>query len=162
MGLCPPREEKITAQELVGRMFLWDGCDSSACDKLYHRSLLENFRYPQGRVCEDVPVTYRIILQCDYAAMCDKPLYNYFHRPGSITHAAISEKTFDFSRHTAEIYPYIKENHPAIEPQARFLRVRSLSHILLVLEKKEGAQRAASETATGRPGRSLEPTCPSS
>lgn len=161
VGLCPQKEEKLTGEALAGRIFLWDGCDSSACDKLYHRSLFQNFRYPEGKICEDVPVTYRIVLQSGEAAMCDRPLYNYFHRPGSITTGAVSEKTFDFSQHTAEIYPYIRDNHPNIEPQARYLRVRSLSHILIMLEKKEGEREAPTLTAIARPGRSWESTFPS-
>lgn len=138
VGLCPAKEEAISAEELAGRIFLWDGCDSSACDKLYHRSVLENFRYPEGKVCEDVPVTYKIVLAAEKAAMSDRPFYNYYHRAGSIsTAAAITEKTFHFSQHTEVIYPYIRQNHPAIESQARYLRVRSLSHILLLLEQAE-------------------------
>lgn len=141
VGLCPAKEEKIPSETLAGRIFRWDGCDSSACDKLYHRSLFSAFRYPEGKTCEDVPVTYRIILQEPDCAMCPAPVYNYFHRPGSITTAAVSEKTFDFSQHTAVIYEDIRSNHPAIEPQARFLRVRSLTHILLVLEKDPEARK---------------------
>ncbi len=142
VGLCPRREEVISGEELAGRIFLWDGCDSSACDKLYHRSLLKNFRYPEGKVCEDVPVTYKIVLQADLVAMSDKPFYNYYHRPGSISMAfSITEKTFHFSQHTEVIYPYIRDNHPAIAAQARYLRVRSLSHILLLLEQSQAEVR---------------------
>lgn len=136
VGLCPETEEAVSAEEMVGRIFLWDGCDSSACDKLYHRSLFETFRYPEGKVCEDVPTTYQIVLQAPNAVFCPKPFYNYYHRSGSISTAtAITEKTFHFSQHTEIIYPYIRDNHPSIESQARYLRVRSLSHILLLLEQ---------------------------
>jgi len=138
LGLCPEKEEVLSSEEFVGRMFLWDGFDSSACDKLYHRSLLETFRYPEGRVCEDVAVTYKIVLSTERAALSDRPFYNYYHRPGSITISTaevISEKTFHFSQHTEVIYSYIREHHPSVEPQARYLRVRSLSHILLLLEQ---------------------------
>lgn len=142
VGLCPSKEETVSGEELAGRIFLWDGCDSSACDKLYHRSVLENFRYPEGKVCEDVPVTYKIVLAAGQAAMSDRPFYNYYHRPGSISMGfAITEKTFHFSQHTEDIYPYIREHHPAIENQARYLRVRSLSHILLLLEQAESKVR---------------------
>lgn len=142
VGLCPAKEEPISGEELAGRIFLWDGCDSSACDKLYHRSVLENFRYPEGKVCEDVPVTYKIVLAAEKAAMSDRPFYNYYHRPGSISMAfSITEKTFHFSQHTEAIYPYIRENHPAIANQARYLRVRSLSHILLLLEQADSEVR---------------------
>lgn len=147
VGLCPRQEECIRAEEMVGRIFLWDGCDSSACDKLYHRSLLEAFRYPEGKVCEDVPTTYKIVLQSDRVVMCNKPVYNYFHRPDSITTAStITERTFHFSQHTALIYPDIRRNHPAIEPQAAYLRVRSLSHILLLLDQAGEDVRKAFHT----------------
>ena len=134
VGLCPQKEECIPAEEMAGRIFVWAGCDSSACDKLYHRSLWENFRYPEGMVCEDVPVTYRIVLQAERVVMCPKPIYNYFHRPGSITTSSVSEKTFHFSQHTAVIYPYILEHHSAIADRARYQRVRSLAHNLLTLD----------------------------
>lgn len=142
VGLCPKDERCISAEEMVGKIFLWDGCDSSACDKLYHRSLFATFRYPEGKVCEDVPTTYKIVLQAQRVVLCDRPFYNYYHRSGSISMAsAITEKTFHFSQHTAEIYPYIREHHPKIELQARYLRVRSLSHILLLLEQADGQVR---------------------
>ena len=141
LGLCPPKTEKISAEELVGRIFTWDNCDSSACDKLYHRSLLEGWRFPMGKVCEDVPVMYRIILQTDYVAVYGHPVYNYFHRHGSITTAAVSDKTFHFLEHTEVIYPYIRQHHPAITNQARYLRVRALAYSCLILDASDGASR---------------------
>ena len=142
LGLTPEREEVITAEEMVGRMFLWKGCDSSVCDKIFHRDLLATFRFPEGQVCEDVATTYKIVLGAERAAMSDKPFYNYYHRVGSISRATeITDNTFHFSRHTAVIYDYIRQNHPSIEPQARYLRVKSLSHILLNLEQADAEVR---------------------
>ena len=136
VGLCPEKEEVVTGEELVGRIFTWDGLDSAAWDKLYHRSILQNFRYPLGKICEDVPVTYRIVLEAGKAVLCDRPFYNYLHRAGSITKTkTISEKNFHLSEHTAVIYPWIRENRPALEPQAAYLRVSSLVHILLLLDQ---------------------------
>lgn len=139
-GLCPCKEEILDAEAVVGRIFHWDNCDSAACDKLFARRLFREIRFPLGVVCEDVPVMYRIVLDAGRVALLNKPIYNYFHRKGSIsitTAEEITDKTFHFSRHTAQIYAYIREHHPAIEPQARFLRVRSLYHILLLLEQSE-------------------------
>lgn len=140
-GLCPEKEEVISGEEMAGRIFTWDACDSSACDKLYRRSLFAKYRYPLGVVCEDLPVTYRIALEAGMAAMLPRPVYNYYHRPGSITTAAVSDKTFHYSRHTAEIYPFIRENYPAIAGQAEFLRVRSLYHLCLMLEQSDADTR---------------------
>lgn len=134
VGLCPSRTERISTEELVGWIFTWNQCDSAAWDKLFHRSLLEHWRFPVGRVCEDVPVMYRIILGTDWAAMYGHPIYNYYHRQGSITTAAISDKTFHFLEHTEPIWPYIRVNHPAIADQARYLRIRALAYSALSVE----------------------------
>lgn len=142
VGLCPEKEACISGEELAGKIFLWDHCDSSACDKLYCRELFEGIRYPEGRVCEDVPVTYRVALKAKRVVMCDKPLYNYFHRCGSISlGAAITEKTFHYSENTAGIYQDIQENYPNLLPQAKYLRVRSLYHILVMLSQMDKETR---------------------
>ena len=152
LGLCPKKTETVSGEAMAGRIFLWDGCDSSACDKLYRRCLLEKFRYPEGKVCEDVCVTYKIVLEAETVVLWDRPFYNYYHRPNSITTAGLSETSFHFSQHTAEIYPYIRERYPNIEPQARFFRVRSLSHILLLLDQAgaEDRQRFGGEYRQAR------------
>lgn len=142
LGLVPKKEEVITAEEMVGRIFLWQGCDSSVCDKVFHRSLLDSFRFPEGQVSEDVPITYKIVLYAERVAMSDRPFYNYYHRVGSISRTTeITDKFFHFSRHTEAIYSYIREHHPSVENQARYLRVRSLSHILLLLDQAEDEVR---------------------
>lgn len=134
VGLCPPRREVITGEELVGRIFRWDNIDSAAWDKLYHRSLFRQIRYPLGKIVEDVPVTYLIALDAGKIGMCDRAFYNYYHRPGSITTASVSGKTFHFSQHTKVIYPYIRDHYPALRNEARYLRVRSLVYTLQMLE----------------------------
>ena len=125
-GLCPTKREVVSAEEAVSRIFRWDNCDSSACDKLFARRLFREARFPMGVVTEDVPIMYKIVLDAGTVVFLDKPIYNYFHREGSITYTAVSEKNFHFSRHTAEILPFIQKYHPKLEWEARYLRVRSL------------------------------------
>lgn len=134
VGLCPRREEVVSGEELVRRIFVWENVDSAAWDKLYHRSLFREIRYPVGKICEDVPTTYRLALDAGKAAMCDRPFYNYFHRPGSITTASVSAKTFHFSEHTEAICAFIREKYPQIEREARYFRVRSLVYNVQMLD----------------------------
>lgn len=146
IGLCPEREEVITGEEMCGRIFLWDNVDSAAGDKLYHRSLFHEIRYPFGKVCEDVPTTYRIVLRAGTVALYPKPFYNYYHRENSITTSNISEKTFHFAEHTKGIYEEISCHHPAIRNQARFLRVRSLTHSVERIEQAGQEDRLRFDT----------------
>ncbi len=126
IGLCPKRQEVISAEEMLGRLFTWDGCDSSPCDKLFHRSLFEGIRFPTRSTCEDVAIVYRLVEAAGRAAMLDKPIYNYYHRDGSTSNASLSERTFYFEEYTEAILPYIQQRFPSIYDHARYFRVRSL------------------------------------
>ena len=140
-GLCPEKTELLTGRELVGRIFLWDGCDSSACDKLYRRELFDGIRYPVGRVCEDVPVTYRVVLRAEKVLAWNGRFYHYCHRSGSISQSDFSPKSLHFSQNTQGIYRDIQENWPELEPQAEYLRVWSLTHLLLLLDSADAKTR---------------------
>ena len=48
-----------------------------------------------------------------------EPVYVYYHRPGSITTAPVSQKSFHFAAHTQAICQDIKARCPEILPQAR-------------------------------------------
>ena len=146
VGLCPEKEEVVTGMELLGRVFTWQGCDSAAWDKLYHRSLFGTIRYPLGQISEDVAMFYKLAELVDRAVLCDKPLYNYYHRPGSITTAKLSDKTFHFPNHTRVIYGYIRQNHPELTEQARYLRVRGIVHAMRSIDL---AGKSAWETYGG-------------
>ena len=130
IGLCPQKREVISGQELARRIFLWDNADSSACDKLYRRALFDGIQFPPGMICEDVAVTYRLCLRAERAALLPRPVYNYFHRPESISTATVSERNFHFAQHTKQILADIEQNCPGILPEARYLRARSLGHPL--------------------------------
>ena len=135
LGLCPEKEETITGPEFVARMFTWQGVDSAAWDKLYKRSLFHGLRYPEGKICEDVPVTYRAALKANKVALLPEPVYVYYHRPGSITTAPVSQKSFHFAAHTQAICQDIKARCPEILPQARYLRVWSLAHPMMLCQE---------------------------
>ena len=141
VGLCPQREEVISGIEMLGRVFLWDNCDSSSCDKLFHRSLYDGLRYTPGVVSEDVALFPYTAERTERVVLCGKPFYNYYHHGGTITTATVSEKSFHFGEHTGRIYAYICQNHPQIQEQARRFRVKGLNHSLLCCELADAVTR---------------------
>ena len=128
IGLCPEREAILSGENLVRRIFTWNRVDTSACDKLFQRELFDGLRFPEGVVCEDVPVVYRACLRSGSAGMLPRPVYNYSHRPDSITTTAVSEKSFHFAAHTRRILEDIQKSTPQLLPEARYYYVRSLAH----------------------------------
>lgn len=154
-GLCPARQEVVSGEEMVSRIFRWDNCDSSACDKLYSRRLFREVRFPLGVVCEDVPIMYRIVLDAGKVALLDKPIYNYFHRGGSITYTTVSERNFHFAQHTAVILPWIREHYPQLEEEARYLRVRSLVYAVQSVDLSSPEDYKKFREACGKERREL-------
>lgn len=125
-GLCPEKLEMISGEALMGRMFVWDNVDGAVWDKLFHRSLFRQIRFPVGRINEDVLVVYQTARIVDRVVMYNRPLYHYFHHVGSVTNSGISDKVFHFAMLTDAVYPEVLREYPAVASQARYFRVRSL------------------------------------
>lgn len=134
VGLCPPEEEVVTGEELARRIFRWQNVDSAAWDKLYRRELFQEIRYPLGVIGEDVPTTYRLALLAGKAAACPKPLYHYFHRQGSITTSAFSNRDLQYLANCFQVEEDIRENWPELTPEAEYLKTVAVAQTLQTLE----------------------------
>ena len=140
-GLCPEKEEFVPGKELVRRIFRWDHLDSAAWDKLYARELFREIRYPVGRVVEDVPTTYHLVLLAGGAAMLPKPVYHYVCREQSITNAPVSPKSFHGPENAAFVYEDIRRTIPELEPDARYFRTMYQRYIVQELDLADKATR---------------------
>lgn len=140
-ALCPQKEECITGEELVRRMFRWQGIDCAACDKVFRAELFADIRFPMNVVAEDTAIMYQVALKAPRAAMCDQPFYYYYHRYSSISYNAVSPKSFHYSQHTQKILAHIEKDYPGLLPEAKYLRTRSLAYNLLTLDLAGAEER---------------------
>jgi glycosyltransferase involved in cell wall biosynthesis len=73
-----------TYKKMTNKEALWElqGADGElfcvAWNKLYHKKLFHELRYPEGKINEDEFVTYKAIHQAGSIAICESPLYFYF------------------------------------------------------------------------------------
>ena len=65
------------------------------CNKLYHRSILENLRFPTGKCVEDEYFIYRAIFAAGTLAVTMAPLYAYYSDPSIFTTSDWSPKRLD-------------------------------------------------------------------
>ena len=103
----------------------------AAWTKLYHRSLFDGIRYPEGRINEDYPVTMRIYGRCDRIAVDYNKLYAYCKREESITTSSVSERSFDQVTSAEEAYLFIREVHPEYSDLAAGILMTSCLGLLL-------------------------------
>lgn len=63
--------------------------------KLYKRELYDQIRFPEGKLYEDIPTTWKIVQRISNTVYIDFPLYYYRQRPGSIVKEKYSSKKMD-------------------------------------------------------------------
>jgi len=91
----------------------WKKIRAVAWNKLYHRSLLKDERYPVGKYHEDEFFTYRIVDKAGSAAYVENELYFYFQRPGSIMHT-FSMKHLDALEAYMQRLQLFKDKYPSL------------------------------------------------
>lgn len=89
-----------------------DGITAVAWNKLYHRSVFAELRYPEGMLHEDELTTYQAIFAVEKVAVTPVRLYGYYQNPKGIMNAQWSPKRM----HMLE----------AFENQLAFARKRNL------------------------------------
>lgn len=67
----------------------------TAWNKLYHRSLWNDLRFPKGKLHEDEFVFHEIMYQCDRVATLPDKLDHYVQHQGSIMHAKYNIRYLD-------------------------------------------------------------------
>ncbi len=82
---------------MSGRQVIWEEmvhgiCFGSVCLKMYEKSKLKGFLFPDGRYYEDDFVFHEMLYSIGRVACTSKVLYFYIQRKGSIMHAAMDKK----------------------------------------------------------------------
>ncbi len=66
-----------------------------ACNKLYHKSIFKDIRYPVGKIREDEFVTYKLLYKTKSVIFISSALYLYFQRNDSIMNNPSPKNTTD-------------------------------------------------------------------
>ena len=82
-----------------------------ACNKLYHRSLWENIRFPVGKIHEDEFMFHQTILQCERIVCISDVCYNYVMRESSIMHSPSPKAALDGTEALLERIRYYRMAH---------------------------------------------------
>lgn len=86
---------------------------TSACAKLFKRSIVIQYKFPIGVLYEDLATVYKYFGIASKIAFLDEELYHYVTRLGSIRNNSWSHRVFDVIIATNELLYYIKVNFPA-------------------------------------------------
>lgn len=68
---------------------------TAACGKLYRTEIVRKYKFPYGRLHEDVATTFKYYLDSNKVVYGYKKLYAYFQHPNSIMHTISNKKVED-------------------------------------------------------------------
>lgn len=120
----------------------------SACTKLYHKSLFEGIRYPEGKTNEDLPVAIRIFDRCDHIAINYNKLYYYCIRGGSITTSRLNPHKFDILDNASDVVNYLRAPHPELVSAAQGILLSNALGLLLRLRNNTDDDLAPQQQKT--------------
>ncbi len=92
----------------------------SSCGKLIKSKLAKAQQFPLGKTYEDAFYMPELLLKAENVAVTTQPLYNYWHRVGSITTVPFSNKAMHIIEAYEKNLELVMESCPEIEKVAYF------------------------------------------
>lgn len=82
---------------------------TAACGKLYKTEIVKKYKFPYGRLHEDVATTFKYYLDSTKVVYSYKKLYAYYQHPNSIMHTISNKKIDDELWAMSERALYLRE-----------------------------------------------------
>ncbi len=103
-----------------------------AWNKLYKRSLFDGVRYPEGRLFEDQPVTWKLLYKANNIFCSNEIMYFYFMRNTSIIHQNSYKASKDKFEMKMVFYDSVKEKGYSNERLNYYIAYAALSYLIRV------------------------------
>lgn len=110
---------------------------SSACVRLYKKSLWDGLRFPEGVINEDEPILIEVYGRCNKVFMLDDVTYYYRKRSNSITTSDFSVKKLDMYYNAVNNEKLVAQIDEVLTEPAQYKVIKSLLYCLVNLYKKK-------------------------
>lgn len=127
------KEELLTTEEALRRMLSEKGFTVSSASKMFKKEILDDIRFPYGKLCEDNGTIYKAIMKCDKIPYGNKSIYNYYKRENSIMTSKFNKGRLDLlemvdnmSSDIIAVYPDLKDTVEKKQITSRFSILRQM------------------------------------
>lgn len=124
------REQILSPCQAIGKLLIWDGCDSAAWDKLYKVKLFKGRRYPFGVLHEDLNFTSKLFSESNKIVLTGMPLYNYLIRENSICNKPFTTQKFDIYEQAKLNCQFVRDTYKELEEKAKYFLFRCTCTLL--------------------------------
>lgn len=105
-------------QEIVKALFDYSGVDFYAWNKIYHRELFLDVRYPEGKLYEDIIPSYEVAKKSTSAIVTEQVGYYYIDNVTSIVNSQFNSKQYDNILQREILLKKIQADFPKLVPYA--------------------------------------------
>lgn len=106
---------------------------------LYHKSIFENLRFPEGQIYEDVAIAFEIFDSAKRVAISDEVLYFYRIRQGSTTNS-FNEKHLQAVPSVEKFTNLVAKKYPDLKDEATFTLCDSMASVGLMILKSKASE----------------------
>ena len=100
---------KMTGIDAIHALIITQELSDGVWSKLWSRDCYEGIRFPEGRIYEDIAVTYRLFEVAEYVCAVDRIEYHYCVRDGSITKKWDLKNLIDYYLAHRERFDYLEK-----------------------------------------------------
>ena len=133
--------EVLSGRDCIERMCYSDQVDTCVYAKLYPVALFDGISYPDGKIFEDMGVTYRLFDRCEHVVCGWFPKYHYVIREDSIVTSGYTRAKLDLLLMTDQMAAYVENKYPdlrkAVLRRRLYARFSTLNQMLFVDGYKE-------------------------
>ena len=102
----------------------------SACDKLCRKEVIREIGFPDDRVCEDLPYTYRLVKRCRKVVNIGSCKYYYCYRSDSISRTPFYGRRIDYVLFARDILRDVRNCYPLLRKEAEYLYVVNIMSMI--------------------------------
>ena len=110
--------ESLTAEECLKKLLYQNGVEVCAWGKLYNTAIIQDLRYPVGKLYEDIPVTYEAVKRSKKISVIGNVDYYYFQRTDSIQNVAFNDRKMDGVEHCRNMMRDVEVDFPELKSAA--------------------------------------------
>ena len=112
-----PRKYKakyLTNEEALEALFYRKLITTTACGKIYKKSLFNTIRFPENKLHEDLGTVYKLLEISKKVISVESTGYCYFQRNGSIMNSDFNKKNLDALNFVNEIILFVEKKYPKL------------------------------------------------
>lgn len=132
----------MAAGEAIREMWYQHSFLSSCWGKLYRRRVLENLRFTEGRLYEDIDLLHQVFWRADRIVYDPSKLYGYVHRKNSITNRDFTLRDVYILDVADKILAFAGEKDQSLLPAAQAYSVVAGLRVELNAEKTAELEEA--------------------